>query len=198
MTSARQTAVVAAVVAAGATAVGIAESASGDQTTVPSATSATRIWTTLEAFRAPRTARLLPARLLRSFAAPVFIVPIGVPVGSLNGFQFFLIPGRDRHVCLLGVREGRNAGDYGVCGTIDMLTSGSTIYVSRPDRRATYVSGILPDGYTQVRAGSRKASVESNVFLMKVDRRVQRATATGAGVSSRTIVVHTRVRRSRG
>jgi hypothetical protein len=192
MTSARQTAVVAAILAAGAAAVGAAGTAAGDQTSVPSATGATRIWTTLEAFRAPRTARLLPARLLRSFAAPVFIVPVGVPAGSLGGYRFFLVPGRDRHVCLMGLRgQGRTADDYGVCGTIDMLTT-STIWISRTDRRSRYVTGILPDGYSQVTAGGRKTSVESNVFLLQIDRRVPRATASGTGVSSRSIEFHDR------
>src|SRR5436853_4117539 len=89
--------------AAAATAVAIAAgSAAGDNASLPPA--APRVWTTLGAFRTPPTARLLPRRLLTSFAAPVFIVPVGVPAGQLGGYRFFLVPGRARHVCLMGLR----------------------------------------------------------------------------------------------
>jgi hypothetical protein len=176
--------------AAGAIVIGVTGSAAGESAPGAGATGQTAArWTTLGAFRTPSAARVLPAQLLRSFAAPYFEIPAGIPVGSLHGYEFYLVPGKQNRVCVVGLGSAaQEAKDYGVCGRIGDLVHG-VIWVGRPVGRSTDVVGIVPDGYVSVKAGGRAAPVRNNVFMMRTGPKARRLTASGNGLSSRSIPI---------
>jgi hypothetical protein len=182
-------------VAAAVVPVAVTGTAAGEEpaaTTDPAAGSLS-----LGVLRAPPTARRLPAELLRSFAAPVFALPIGVPVGELDGYAFYFIIGRGDNVCLMGLRgSGASAQDFGACGSRELLRK-NVIWVSRRAGRSSDVAGILPDGYSKVDSGAASATVANNVFLMRVRSGTRRVEATGEGVRLRTISLRGRAAKRR-
>jgi hypothetical protein len=189
----RRAAALAGVVATGAVALGSTGIATGDVTSGMTAGTTAGSWTSLRAFRAPTASQFLPGHLLRSFAAPAFEVPIGVPVGSMGGYNFFLVPAKGEGVCLMGTagsygQAQAEGQDYGVCGSLASLEK-SAIWVGRSVGRGSIVTGVLPDGYTAVKGGSLVEPVRNNVFMMRVASKVRYATATGAGMHSRRILV---------
>jgi hypothetical protein len=130
----------------------------------------------------------LPEELLQSGASAVYSVPAGLPVGKLDGFSFFAIPGKEHQVCLMGLRgRGATAVDFGACGPRSYLKDGA-IWAGIPvGKGMKLAAGFLPDGYTKVSSAGRSAAVGTNVFLLKVPSRARRITATGPSASKRHI-----------
>src|SRR4051794_40600475 len=185
----RRIAALAGLIVTGAVALGSTGIATGDVTSSATAGGNPGSWTSLRAFRESPNSQVLPALLLRSFASPVFEIPVGVPVGKAGGYNFFLVPAKEKGVCLMGMKgSGRQASDYGVCGSIASLTQ-SAIWIGRPAGHDLIATGVLPDGYTAVKGGDLVAPVQNNVFMMRVASKVRYATATGAGMQSRRILI---------
>jgi hypothetical protein len=136
--------------------------------------------------RRPPTVRWLPRELVASFVAPVYAAPIGVPVGELDGYRFFVIPGKDHEVCLMGLHgRGAAATDFGGCSPLDVLAKG-VIWRSRQDGRVVDVVGLLRDGYTRVTADGQSVPVEHNVFFLHLTGTLL-ARASGPNVADQVI-----------
>jgi hypothetical protein len=136
-------------------------------------------------------ARLLPRELLTSAPAATYAVPLGVPVGALDRFQFFVIPGLDQQVCLMGVRgKGAAAESFGGCSPIDVLKRG-VIWRARQDGRVWDVAGLVADGYTRVTVGRRTVPVTNNVFLLRLTGSHFRVVASGPTVARRAVSIGT-------
>jgi hypothetical protein len=180
---------VAILAAASAIAGGLATGASGEVASSLSAQPSVGGAVEVAVLKHPARTKMLPPKLLTSFASALYLLPIGAPVGSLNGYDFFVIPARDARVCLMGVTgQDATAEDFGGCSPVASLAT-SVMWITRQAGRGTDVAGLVPDGYDAVHAGGRAVPVLSNVFLIHVDSNVKHIAATGTTVPTRSIAL---------
>jgi hypothetical protein len=118
---------------------------------------------------APRPADVLPASLARGFANEIVLPAGGRLLGSFDGSDWYLAPGRDHYVCILQA-DNVNQTTGGVCSPADALDRGMTLVGASP-KGGLDVAMLMPDGYTSVSAASALASASGpNVQFLRLDR----------------------------
>jgi hypothetical protein len=125
----------------------------------------------------------LPLALLHSTWGAAFAVPSGVPAGRLGGYRFYVVPGKDAMVCLVGIN--RRSESTGICNEAAGLAHGAFLAAHLRDDGRAEIAGMLPDGFGTVTAGGRTTRVNRNVFLLRT-RPVSQLRARGPA-GTRTI-----------
>jgi hypothetical protein len=116
----------------------------------------------------PKVVRL-PKTLLHSGWGPAFARDRGVPVGRLGGFRYYVVPGKDAMVCLVGL-NWRTAETGGVCSDVRGLNRSMIVAASQVGQVRVDVVGILVDGYTKLKAGRQTVAIRHNVFRLRTGR----------------------------
>ncbi len=106
-------------------------------------------------------------------------------VGRFAGFRFFVVPGRDQHVCIFGTGgSGRKAVAFGSCSPADSLQTGMiTTGVGVGDGVA--LAGVVADGFESATLGRQAAPVVGNVFFLTAPTSRFDIRLEGAGMTTR-------------
>jgi hypothetical protein len=112
---------------------------------------------------------LPPAVLAYPFAERNFASSSGAGSRILRTegpLKLYAVPGKAGMVCLIEADEtAETAG--GACADRKVLLTGAIYMATRQDDASRRVVGLVGDGHTYARAGSKHARVENNAFVLE-------------------------------